>query len=233
MESKKRTYLAILITAVLLIGGGLWLQYRTSVPRETSPITSAWETHTHQSFPLVKAPPSDIPTKYAWNSVGKEVVLPISGYGYELGDVLLIDRWKSPQLGDIVVYDCEKNNSYCMAMGPGVDLIKVIGMPGDIVDCTKKYADVNGQRIFWQGGGSIIWGTEKYGEMPDMKLRVPDGEYLSDQWVGIECSPDEKQENRTIAYDRYTVKTEAIAGIIVKKIRHDEEFEKTLKNIVY
>ena len=136
-------------------------------------------------------------------------------------------------MGDIVVYDCEKNNSYCMAMGPGVDLIKVIGMPGDIVDCTKKYADVNGQRIFWQGGGSIIWGTEKYGEMPDMKLRVPDGEYLSDQWVGIECSPDEKQENRTIAYDRYTVKTEAIAGIIVKKIRHDEEFEKTLKNIVY
>jgi hypothetical protein len=55
---------------------------------------------------------------------------------------------------------------------------------------------------------------------------------LADKWVGQECSGTDKNGS-SIPYNRFTIKSEAITGVILEKIGHDQEFEDAQKNIVY
>jgi hypothetical protein len=55
---------------------------------------------------------------------------------------------------------------------------------------------------------------------------------IADKWVGEECSGTDKNGS-SIHCNRFTIKTEAIIGIILEKIGHDHEFEVTPKTIVY
>ena len=175
------------------------------------------------------------------------VPLEVPGYGLESGDIVLIDTEREPETDDVVLYDAEVNRSHCMAFGPGVYLAKIIGVTGDRVSFSEYSYEVNGQIYASEDRYQIdheihrkpvkmegvMWGTDKYGIMANMVLRVPEGEYLADKWVGLECPPGEYDEHGSIAYSRFTIKREAIEGIILKKVWHSKALEEYYKQIVY
>lgn len=164
------------------------------------------------------------------------VPLEVSGYSYEVGDIVLIDVEKAPEVDDLVLYDANVNGSHCMAFGPGVYLAKVIGVPGDQVNFSKGSFEANGQVGSYEGWGpmSVMWGKERYEDVTNMELRVPEGEYLADKSVGQECPPGEYDEHgNSISYGRFTIKREAIKGIILKKVWHSKRLEEEYKRRVY
>ncbi len=162
----------------------------------------------------------------------KQITLITGGYGYEVGDIVLVDTLQEPKLGDIVQYDWRLNNSDCMAMGPGFYLAKVVGKPGDAVKFEIDSFSANGFTGSLPATKPTMWGSTKYADVTNMKLIVPEGEYLADKWVGQECSGTDKNGS-SIPYNRFTIKNEAITGVILEKIGHDQEFEDAQKNIVY
>lgn len=67
-----------------------------------------------------------------------------------------------------------------------------------------------------------------------MELTVPEGEYLADKWVELECPLGEYDEHGSaITYNRFTIKREAIQGIILKKIQHSKVLEQDYKSRVH
>ncbi len=162
----------------------------------------------------------------------KQITLIAGGYGYEVGDIVLVDTQRKPKPGDIVQYDWQLNNSDCMAMGPKFHLTKVIGLPGDKIKFKAGSYFANGFTGAFPAGKPTMWGSTKYVDVTNMTLIVPDGEYLADTWIGQECSGTEKNGS-SIPYDRFTIKSEAITGVILEKTGHDQEFEDAQKNIVY
>jgi len=162
----------------------------------------------------------------------KQITLITGGYGYEVGDIVLVDTQQEPKLGDIVQYGWRLNNSDCMAMGPGFYLAKVVGKPGDAVSFEIDSFSANGYTGSLPATKPTMWGSTKYADVANMKLIVPDGEYLADKWVGQECSGTD-ENGSSIFYNRFTVKSEAITGVILEKIGHDQEFEDAQKNTIY
>jgi len=162
----------------------------------------------------------------------KQITLITGGYGYEVGDIVLVDTQQEPKIGDIVQYDWRLNNSDCMAMGPGFYLTKVTGIPGDAVKFEAGSYFANGFTGSLPAGKPTMWGSTKYADVTNMKLIVSEGEYMADKWVGQECSGTDKNGS-SIPYNRFTIKSEAITGVILEKIGHDQEFEDAQKNIVY
>ncbi len=162
----------------------------------------------------------------------KQITLITGGYGYEVGDIVLVDTQQEPKLGDIVQYDWRLNNSDCMAMGPGFYLAKVVGKPGDVVSFEIDSFSTNGFTGSLPATKPMMWGSTKYADVANMKLILPDGEYLADKWVGQECSGTD-ENGSSILYNRFTIKSEAITGVILEKIGHDQEFEDAQKNIIY
>ena len=162
----------------------------------------------------------------------KQITLITGGYGYEVGDIVLVDTLQEPKLGDIVQYDWRLNKSDCMAMGPGFYLTKVIGIPGDKVKFEIGSYFANGFTGSLPAGKPTMWGSTKYADVANMKLIVPDGEYLADKWIGQECSGID-ENGSSILYNRFTVISEAITGVILEKIGHDQEFEDAQKTIIY
>ena len=169
------------------------------------------------------------------------VPLEVSSYGYEMGDIVLIDTKRTPEIGDLVLYDANVNRSHCMAFGPGVYIAKVIGRPGDNVSFSQCSYEANGCIGSFECGPDIwprtkptMWGTGRYEDIANMELTVPEGEYLADKWVGLECPPGEYDEHGSaITYNRFTIKREAIQGIILKKIWHSKVLEEDYKSRVY
>lgn len=162
----------------------------------------------------------------------KQITLVTGGYGYEVGDIVLVDTQQEPKLGDIVQYDWRLNNSDCMAMGPRFYLAKVFGKPGDAVSFEIDSFYANGFTASLPSTKPTMWGSTKYADVANMKLIVPDGEYLADKWIGQECSGT-GQNGSSILYNRFTIKKEAITGVILEKIGHDQDFEDAQKNIIY
>ena len=169
-----------------------------------------------------------------------ETRLFIGGYGYEVGDIVLIDTQKEPALGDIVQYDWELNKSNCMGMGPGLQLAKIIGKPGDRVSFDVNSFSANGYTGSFKHGPGIwprtkptMWGTLRYADAANMELTVPDGEHLADRWIGLECTGEQDETGDSKTYNRFTVKKEAIIGVILEELGHDKEFEERQKQIVY
>jgi len=170
----------------------------------------------------------------------EEVTLITGGYGYEVGDIVLIDNQKEPEPGDIVQYDAEANKSHCMAFGPGVYLARIIGLPGDRVSFSRCDFKVNeytgssrcGEGI-WPSTQIVMWGTDKYEDIASMELRVPVDEFLADSFIGLECTGEIDETGSSISYHRFTIKRQAVKGVILKKVGYDEEFAEREKNVVY
>jgi len=194
---------------------------------------------------MLTLPPQDIIEKIKAYAVGrgldfnvpvsgqfKQITLITGGYGYEVGDIVLVDTRQEPKLGDIVQYDWRLNKSDCTAMGPGFYLAKVVGKPGDKVKFEIGSFFANGFTGSLPANKPTMWGSTKYEDVTNMILIVPDGEYLVDKCIGQECSGTD-ENGSSILYNRYTVKSEAIIGVILEKIGHDQEFEDTQKSIIY
>lgn len=161
------------------------------------------------------------------------VPLNVSGYGYEIGDVVLLDIEKTPEIGDIVLYDAIANESHCMAFGPGVYLARIIGYRGNKVSFSEYSYEANGYIVTLKSSERVMWGSDRYEDVANMELRVPENEYLADHSVGQECPPGEYDEYGSISYQRFTIKRGAIKGVILKKVGHDQEFEEEWENVVY
>jgi hypothetical protein len=78
-----------------------------------------------------------------------------------------------------------------------------------------------------------MWGTSRYEDAANMELTVPGNEYLADNWVGLECTGEIDETGSSKSYNRFTVKKEAIIGVILEKLGHDKEFEERQKGVVY
>ena len=116
----------------------------------------------------------------------EQITLITGGYGYVVGDIVLVDTKQVPKFGDIVQYDWRLNNSNCMGMGPGVYLAKIAGKPGDAVKFEAGSYFANGFTGSLPTTKPTIWGSTKYSSVANMKLIVPDGEYLADKWRDVE-----------------------------------------------
>lgn len=169
-----------------------------------------------------------------------KVTLITGGYGYEIGDIVLIDIKKEPALGDVVQYDWGLNKSNCFAFGPSLYLAKIIGLPGDKVSFKVNSFSANGYAGSFPYGTGIwprtkptMWGTMIYADAADMELTVPDGEYLADKWIGQECTGELDETGTSKSYNRFTIKQPAITGVILKKLGHDRAFEEEVKGRVY
>lgn len=168
-----------------------------------------------------------------------KITLITGGYGYEVGDIVRIDTQKQPSLGDIVQYNWFLNKNNCGAMGPSLYLAKIIGLPGDTVSFQQWSYEANGYEVtleryyeandrtyqHWPQTVQVIWASEKLDNVAGMNLKVPTGEYLADKWIGYACVPG--------GYNLFTVKREAITGVLIEKIGHDKEFEEEQKRTVY
>jgi hypothetical protein len=62
------------------------------------------------------------------------ITLYAGGYGYEIGDIVLVDKQKEPNVGDMILYDIHLNKSDCGVMGSGIYLAKIIGLSEDKVN---------------------------------------------------------------------------------------------------
>ncbi len=85
----------------------------------------------------------------------------------------------------------------------------------------------------WPQTKQLMWATEKLDNVAGMKLRVPEGEFLADKWIGLECTGESDSSGSSKTYNRFTVKQEAISGVILEKLGHDKEFEERQKGVVY
>ncbi len=177
----------------------------------------------------------------------EKITLITGGYGYEVGDIVLVDQQKEPEIGDIVQYDARVNKSFAMAFGSGVYLAKIIGLPGDNVSFERWSYEANGYKVsqeryykangttyeHWPNTRIVMWGTVKYEDVANMVLTVPNNEYLADRFIGLEATGEIDETGSSKTYHRFTIKREAIRGVLLKKLGHDKEFEEAQKNIVY
>jgi hypothetical protein len=165
------------------------------------------------------------------------LILVAGGYGYELADVVRVDIGRSPQPGDIVQYDDRLNGTDCGAFGPGQYLARVAGLPGATVSF-EECAFVAGCFIGAIECGpdisprtqGVYWGEDWHEDINGMSLVVPGGEYLVNRWVGQEC----RQVGSDFrAGSRFTVRDEAIVGVVMKKVGHDDRMQQYLEGIRY
>ncbi len=168
----------------------------------------------------------------------QKVTLVTGGYGYEVGDIVLLDTQKEPEQGDIVQYDWELNNSSGLAMGPNLYLARIVGLPGDAVSFQEWSYKVNEHEIIFNRDDSpltesVIWGSEVYDGVVGLTLPVPEDEFVVDRWIGFEFSMVSEEAGSSRWHNRFTVKREAVTGVLVKKLGHDDEFEEQMKMVVY
>lgn len=167
------------------------------------------------------------------------------GCGYEIGDVVILNTEKEPGLGDVVYYDWRVNESDCMGFGAGRYMARIVGLPGDNATFHNWSYEANGYKIELGSEekkqkrpdmGNVMWGSQRYDTVTGLVLAVPDGEFLADNWIGPECIGEEDESGNleiTGTYNRYTVRKEAILGIITMKIWHDNKFEEQRRGAVY
>jgi hypothetical protein len=156
-----------------------------------------------------------------------EVLLLFAGYGYEYGDVVLLDVTATPKAGDIVLYDWTLNKSNFQGFGPQYQLAKVIALPGESVIFERSSYEANGFDVNLQVHNTpvttdVAWGSAIYADVSGLTLQVPNGEFLSDRWIGREGRPEDFGKENYVSYNRFTIKKEAVSGIVLKKIEHKD-----------
>ncbi len=154
------------------------------------------------------------------------------GYGYTVGDIVTIDSARTPAIGDVVQYDARINNSDFGSFGPGIYLAIITAIPGDNVTFYQTYYEAAGIKVQPGSIGRTIWGGQQFDNITGMSLTVPDGEFLTDRFIGYEYRSSAVNSSFP-GYARYTVKQEAIIGVITQKVGHDQKFEDRQKNVVY
>lgn len=155
------------------------------------------------------------------------------GYGYTVGDIVHMDAEKAPAVGDVIQYDARINNSDFGSFGPGIYLAIITALPGDNVVFSQTLYEANGIKVQPGGGlGRAIWGGQSFDNISEMRLTVPEGEFLTDKFIGYEYQSSAANASFP-GYARYTVKREAIIGVITQKVGHDQQFEDRQKNVVY
>jgi hypothetical protein len=156
-----------------------------------------------------------------------QTLLNSEGYGYVYGDVVLLDTKTPPAEGDIILYDWHINKSDYFAFGPRYQLGKIIALPGDDVKFEKWSYSANGNEVELRQHNTpettnVAWGTEVYGDVAGLTLRVPDEEYLADHYIGQQSLREEPGEVQPgdIGH-RFTIKQAAISGVVIKKTGHE------------
>jgi hypothetical protein len=175
----------------------------------------------------------------------QKVTLITGGFGYTVGDIVLIDTAKEPAPGDVVQYNSRVNKSDMWAFGPVVNLAKIIGLPGDAVSFKQWSYEVNGlageivgspsSGVHISGTPRTLWGNQEINNISDYsgrELKVPENEYLADKLIGQEGRGTD-EHGSGIPYIRYTINREALIGVVIEKIGHDQEFEDQQKRVVY
>ncbi len=100
-----------------------------------------------------------VPSTTTTNSSSRNpnmVTLYSGGYGYEIGDIVLVDKQKEPNVGDMILYDIHLNKSDCGVMGPGIYLAKIIGLSEYKVNFYQQSYEVNGITFKRTDSGHII-----------------------------------------------------------------------------
>jgi hypothetical protein len=165
------------------------------------------------------------PVPVAVGAGKSNALLYFDGYGYEYGDIILLDTEKTPALGDVILYDWTLNKSDFNGFGPRYQLARVIGLPGDEVTFESWSYNANSYNVTLTGQEHnpptkyVIWGNETFIDVSGLTLKLPDEEYLGDRMIGRE-GRQEIGKTESIGYNRFTVKKDAINGIVVKKIGH-------------
>jgi len=174
-----------------------------------------------------------------WPSVQRDgsLVLVSGGYGYEMADVVLIDTERIPVPGDVVQYDDHLNETDCYAFGPGQYLARVVAVSGATVEF-QECLFVAGCFLGAIECGpdisprtqQVYWGEAWYEDVVGMSLVVPDGEYLANRLLGQECRQFGAESRGGF---RYTIKSDAVIGVVLKKLGHDDRMQEYLEGIVY
>jgi len=152
----------------------------------------------------------------------------------------------TPHVGDIVFYDANVNESFCMTFGYGIYLAKIVGLPGDTVKFYNNSYEIRGkiypaEKRYFNGSEEIVvptnlrgvkWGSEIYDNLEGQTLVIPDGEYLVDQWIGRECLQGTIINGSTATANRFTVKRDAIIGVVLFQMGHSNYFQEA-QNVVY
>lgn len=162
------------------------------------------------------------------------VALEAQGHGYSHGDIVKI-KTGEPSLNDIVIFNPHQNKSMCTGFGPHMQLGKITGLPGEKVSFKNNTMVIRNEVIQFDRDHSrrnAIFGGKRYENLTMRDIILQPGEYLLDKLVGNECSGVDASGN-SIVYDRFTVNKEALIGIIVGKIGHDDQLEKDLRNRSY
>ena len=68
----------------------------------------------------------------------------------------------------------------------------------------------------------LSWGNRQYDNTTSLELTMPDDEYLTDRWI-CPCRTGSK----------FTVKKEAVTGVVIMKTGHSQTLEEVLKKVVY
>jgi hypothetical protein len=153
------------------------------------------------------------------------IVILFDGYGYKYGDILLLDIKSSPKIGDIVMYNRDINKSSAYSYGPSLVPTEITGMPGDNVTFKEWSFLVNRMEIailFYVGPPTknVLWGSTAYDNVEGLTLAVPDGEYLGDGFIGKESYKPVCTTTDYMGHNRFTVKKEAVIGIVLGKVGH-------------
>lgn len=159
------------------------------------------------------------------NANESKALLLSRGYGYVYGDVILLDTKNSPQVGDVILYNWTINKSDFHYFGPTYHLVKVIALPGDSVTFEKWSYKANGYEVILQEHNtpettSVIWGSTIYEDVSGLTLQLPQEEYLGDKWIGKEGLQEYYGETYYSGHNRFTIKKEAISGIVIRTIEH-------------
>lgn len=170
---------------------------------------------------------SAIPSPMSTDKNKAEVLLLSGGYGYLYGDIVLLDITTTPKIGDIILYDWRVNKSDFQAFGSQYQLVKVIALSGDNVIFERWSYKANSYDVVLQQHNTpettnVIWGTVIYGDVSGLTLQVPSGEYLGDRWIGREGRQEDFGKPNYFGYNRFTIKIEAISGVVIKKIGHKD-----------
>jgi hypothetical protein len=167
---------------------------------------------------------SDSPVPYSVSNGRSKALLYVDGYGYEYGDIVLLDTVSSPKTGDIVLYNANLNKSNSYTFGPNFLLVKVIALQGESVVFEKWTYGANGYEVTlreheWPQTMNVLWGAALYDNVNGLTLPVPADEYLADKWIGREGY---QRGTDLFPANRFTVKREAICGVVLKKDGHKD-----------
>jgi hypothetical protein len=168
------------------------------------------------------------------NVVDGKILIKVSYNGFAVGDIVSV-KTASPQKNDAVYYNGVKNDNYCMAMGPGLSLGVIKGLPGQTVVFGDDYMKIGDETISTGDytRRPAVFGGIKYDNLAGKTIILAQNEYLLDGWIGQQCFAGDETDQGSKPYARFTVNEDAIIAIIGAKVGHDSAYEKEMRRVIY